>query len=157
MINNERIREEWACAKQENTLLSYFYFLDVYPHSVHSAEAKRRLDVLKSETIQKMRVRPNYFCRDEIYEYIVDLVEETRKNDMFSMGASPRGTIALLNMAKAMAVIDGRDFVTAEDVQSVTKDTLGHRVKLGQRARAQGMNMEMAIKTLVQTVKAPRT
>lgn len=72
MINNERIREEWACARQENTLLSYFYFLDVYPHSVHSAEAKRRLDVLKSETIQKMRVRPNYFCRDEIYEYITN-------------------------------------------------------------------------------------
>ena len=57
----------------------------------------------------------------------------------------------------ATAVIDGRDFVTAEDVQSVAKDTLGHRVKLGQRARAQGMNMEMAIKTLLQTVKAPRT
>ena len=96
------------------------------------------------------------FIRDEIYEYIVDLVEETRRNDMFSMGASPRGTIALLNMAKAMAVIDGRDYVTAEDVQSVTKDTLSHRVKLGQRARAQGMNMDGAIRALLQTVKAPR-
>jgi MoxR-like ATPase len=96
------------------------------------------------------------FIRDEIYEYIVDLVEETRRNDIFSMGASPRGTIAILNMAKAMAVIDGRDFVTAEDVQSVIKDTLGHRVKLGQRARAQGMNMDGAMKTLVQSIRPPR-
>ena len=96
------------------------------------------------------------FVRDEIYEYIVNLVEETRRNDIFSMGASPRGTIALLNMAKAVAIIDARDFVTAEDVQDVIRETLGHRVKLGQKARAQGMNMDSAMKALVQTVKVPR-
>ena len=76
---------------------------------------------------------------------------------MFSMGASPRGTIAILNMAKAVAVIDGRDFVTAEDVQDVVRDTLGHRVKLGQRARAQGMNMDTAMKELIRGIKAPRS
>lgn len=96
------------------------------------------------------------FVRDEIYEYIVNLVEETRRNDIFSMGASPRGTIALLNMAKAVAIIDARDFVTAEDVQDVIRETLGHRVKLGQKARAQGMNMDLAMKALVQSVKVPR-
>ncbi|MBR1772268.1 MAG: MoxR family ATPase [Eubacterium sp.] len=96
------------------------------------------------------------FVRDEIYEYIVNLVEETRRNDIFSMGASPRGTIALLNMAKAVAIIDARDFVTAEDVQDVIRETLGHRVKLGQKARAQGMNMDSAMKALVQSVKVPR-
>ena len=96
------------------------------------------------------------FVRDEIYEYIVNLVDETRRNDIFSMGASPRGTIALLNMAKAVAIIDARDFVTAEDVQDVIRETLGHRVKLGQKARAQGMNMDLAMKALVQTVKVPR-
>ena len=96
------------------------------------------------------------FVRDEIYEYIVNLVEETRRNDIFSMGASPRGTIALLNMVKAVAIIDARDFVTAEDVQDVIRETLGHRVKLGQKARAQGMNMDLAMKALVQTVKVPR-
>jgi MoxR-like ATPase len=97
------------------------------------------------------------FVRDEIYEYIVNLVEETRRNDIFSMGASPRGTIAILNMAKAIAIIDGRDFVTAEDVQDVVRDTLGHRVKLGQKARAQGMNMDMAMKELIRTVRPPRS
>ena len=96
------------------------------------------------------------FIRDEIYEYIVNLVEETRRNAIFSAGASPRGTIAILKMAKAVAVIEGRDFVTAMDVQDVVKDTLGHRVKLGQKARAQGMNMEMAMRELVQIVRAPR-
>ena len=97
------------------------------------------------------------FVRDEIYEYIVDLVEETRRNEMFSMGASPRGTIALLKMAKALAVIEGRDFVTAKDVQDCVKDTLSHRVKLGQKARAQGLTMEKALFSLIETVKAPRS
>ena len=72
------------------------------------------------------------------------------------MGASPRGTIALLRMAKAMAVIAGRDYVTAEDVQSVTTDTLGHRVKLSARARAQGIVMSQAMQMLLQGVSAPR-
>lgn len=109
------------------------------------------------EMIELRKLCNDMFIREEIYEYIVNLVEETRRGDMFSMGASPRGTIALLNMAKAIAVIDGRDFVTAEDVQDVVPDTLGHRVKLGQKARAQGMNMTMALKELVNFVPAPRS
>lgn len=99
----------------------------------------------------------NMFVHDQIYEYVVNLVEATRTFDIFSMGASPRGTIALLRMAKAMAVIGGRDFVTAEDVQKVVKDTLGHRVKLSARAKAQGMNIDIAMRTLIQQVQAPRS
>ena len=98
----------------------------------------------------------NLFIRDEIYEYIVDIVEETRRNSLFSMGASPRGTIAMLKMAKAMAIIDNRDFVNAEDVQKVARNTLGHRLKLGQRSRAEGIDMDKAIRKLLETVKAPR-
>ena len=109
------------------------------------------------ELIELRQISNDMFIKDDIYEYIVDLVEETRQNEMFSAGASPRGTIAILNMAKAIAVIDGRDFVTAEDVQDVVRDTLGHRVKLGQKARAQGMNMDGAIKRLIQTVRPPRS
>lgn len=108
------------------------------------------------ELVQLRRETNDMFIRDEIYEYIVNLVEETRRNAIFSAGASPRGTIAILKMAKAVAVIEGRNFVTAMDVQDVVKDTLGHRVKLGQKARAQGMNMEMAMRELVQIVRAPR-
>lgn len=76
--------------------------------------------------------------------------------EIFSMGASPRGTIALLRMAKAMAVIDGRDYVCAKDVQDVTRDVLGHRVKLSARGKAQGISMQQAIGMLVAQVAAPR-
>ena len=109
------------------------------------------------ELIELRQFSNNLFVHDEIYEYIVNLVEATRASELFSMGASPRGTIAILKMAKAMAVINGRDFVTVEDVQSVVRDTLGHRVKLGQRARAQGIDMDGAIRQLLETVRPPRS
>lgn len=96
------------------------------------------------------------YVHDDIYEYIVNIVETTRQMDIFSMGASPRGTIAILKMAKAMAVIDGRDFVTAKDVQMVAGDTLGHRVKLGARGKAQGITMGQAINMVLQAIPAPR-
>lgn len=96
------------------------------------------------------------FVHDAIYEYIVTLVEQTRTLDIFSMGASPRGTIALLRMSRAMALLDGRDFVTAQDVQSVLRDVLGHRVKMSSRARAEGKSMADCIQELVHEVKSPR-
>ena len=109
------------------------------------------------ELIELRKYSNELFIKDEIYEYIVNIVEETRRNELFSLGASPRGTIACLRMAKAMAVIDNRDYVTAQDVQEVVRDTLGHRVKLGQKARAQGISMAAALDRLVQSIPAPRS
>ncbi len=108
------------------------------------------------ELVAVRKMTNDMFIRDEIYEYIVTIVENTRTNPMFSMGASPRGTIALLRMAKAMAVIDGRDYVTAEDVQNCVKDTLGHRVKLAARAKAQGMTVDQALRNLLALLAVPR-
>ena len=108
------------------------------------------------ELVELRRMSNDLYVKDEIYEYIVNIVEATRKLDIFSMGASPRGTIALLRMAKAMAVVDGRDYVTALDVQSVVKDTLGHRVKLSARGKAQGFDMVHAMYNVLGQVTAPR-
>ena len=99
----------------------------------------------------------NVFVHDSIYEYIVSLVGATRANGLFSMGASPRGGIALLRMSRAMALLEGRDFVTAKDVQDVLEDVLGHRVKLSARARAEGKNMWACMQELLHTVKSPRS
>ena len=94
-------------------------------------------EVISMEEVLALRAMTNdLYVKDEIYEYIVNLVEATRTMEIFSMGASPRGTIALLRMAKAMAVIDGRDYVCAKDVQDVARDVLGHRVKLSARGKA---------------------
>ncbi len=109
------------------------------------------------ELVELRKMSNDLYVHDEIYEYIVNLVEKTRESDLFSMGASPRGTISLLRMAKALTVIENRTFVTAEDVQRVIKDVLGHRVKLSSKAKSQGIDMDKAMRTLVGEVKPPRS
>ena len=114
-------------------------------------------EVISMDELIALRAMTNdLYVRDEIFEYIVNLVEATRTMQIFSMGASPRGTIALLRMAKAMAVIDGRDYVCAKDVQDVARDVLGHRVKLSARGKAQGITMQQAIGMVIANVAAPR-
>lgn len=95
------------------------------------------------------------FVHDTLYEYIVSLVERTRNSPFFSQGASPRAAIALLRMSRAMAMLAGRDFVTAKDVQSVLGDVLCHRVHLSTRSRAEGMSVAAAINKLFEMVKSP--
>ena len=115
-------------------------------------------EVLTLKELEEIRIKTDeVFVHDEIYEYITNLTEETRKHELFSMGASPRGAIALLKMSKAMAIINDRDYVTAQDVQSVCKDVFGHRVKLSSKARIEGLNMNEAIERLIKDVKSPRS
>lgn len=113
---------------------------------------------ISQEEFEQLRKKTNdMFVHDSIYEYIVTLTEETRINPLFSMGASPRGSIALLRMAKAMAVLDNRDYVTPEDIRAVLFDVLGHRVKLSTKARAEGKTVKDALTQLWNGVKVPRT
>ncbi len=113
--------------------------------------------VITEEELRKIRQdTENIFVHESIYDYIVTLVETTRQNELFEMGASPRATIALLRIARAMAMIQGRDYVTAQDVQKVLVDVLGHRVKCSARTKADGLTVEQAIRKLQQQVKAPR-
>ena len=115
-------------------------------------------NVITIEKFVELRGKTNdMYVHDSIYEYIVTLVEGTRTSSLFSSGASPRGSIALLRMAKAMAVLNDRDYVTPEDIRNVFVDVLGHRVKLSTKARAEGKNIEDALNELFNGVKVPRT
>lgn len=115
-------------------------------------------NVITVEKFVELRQKTNdMFVHDSIYEYIVTLVEGTRSNPLFSAGASPRGSIALLRMAKAMAVLNDRDYVTPEDIRNIFVDVLGHRVKLSTKARAEGKNIEEALNELFNGVNVPRT
>lgn len=112
------------------------------------------LSLEELKTLQKKT--EEIFVHDSLYEYIVSLVEETRSSTFFSLGASPRAAIALLRMSRAMAMLSGRDFVTAKDVQSVLVDVLGHRVRLSARARAEGITAAAAIQKLYERIKTPK-
>ncbi|MDE6387968.1 MAG: MoxR family ATPase [Lachnospiraceae bacterium] len=112
--------------------------------------------ILTLEELKDLQRRTEeIFVHDTIYEYIVSLVERTRNSPFFAQGASPRAAIALLRMSRAMAMLAGRDFVTAKDVQSVLADVLCHRVHLSARSRAEGMSVAAAIGKLFEMVQSP--
>ena len=96
------------------------------------------------------------FVHEALYDYMVSIVEKTRNHEYFIGGASPRGAIALLRMSRAMAMLAGRDFVTAEDVQQVVPDVLGHRVRISTRAAAEGKKVGACLAQVLMEVPAPR-
>lgn len=138
-----------------------------YPEHTAAVEilkenAKKPLSLLQNvmtidEFLALQKKTNDLFVHDAIYEYIITLIEETRTNPLFSMGASPRGSIALLRMAKAVAVLHERDYVTPEDIQYVLVDVLGHRVKLSTKARAEGKNVRQALEEMSSGIRVPRT
>ena len=91
---------------------------------------------------------------DSIYEYLVKLTEATRKNPNISLGVSPRGGIALLKMAKAMALMRGGEYVIPEDVLSVIDDVWRHRIHLNAKVRATGMDVSDVIREITERIHA---
>jgi MoxR-like ATPase len=93
------------------------------------------------------------FVKDNIFKYIVDIVNKTRNSKYFSVGISPRGSIAILKMARANAVFDGRDYVVQEDISDVLEATAAHRVELSAVARAEGKTAEELLKNILHETK----
>ncbi len=100
---------------------------------------------------------------EAIEHYIVQLISATRHPqnygkefaDSIEYGVSPRGTIALDRCARAHAWLNGRDFVSPEDVQSMAKDVLRHRIGLSYQAEAKGLNRSHLIEQLLNLVPSP--
>lgn len=99
----------------------------------------------------------NVHVDDKIYKYITTLAEATRSHEYVKLGVSPRGSIALTNMAKANAYVQGRDFVIPEDVLQVIHSTWCHRIMLLPKANVAGKNVEDIISEITDQIKAPKS
>ena len=94
--------------------------------------------------------------KDELTAYVVDLIRETRKLDSIQVGAGPRATQALLLASRALAAIEGRDFVTPDDIRSMAYPVLSHRVVLRPEYEIEGVTVREAIQKLLERVAVPR-
>lgn len=94
--------------------------------------------------------------KDEIIEYIAKLIENTRNNGDLMLGASPRASLAILRAAKAIAAMNGRDFVTPDDVKYVAYPVLNHRIMLTAEREIEGVEIEDVIKEIAEKVEVPR-
>lgn len=86
--------------------------------------------VSKEEVIEMQRECEKIYLDQSIYEYIVRLIAATRTHTLIRQGASPRTGISLMNMAKASAYMDGRDYVVPKDITSIFHEVVGHRILL---------------------------
>lgn len=93
---------------------------------------------------------------DNLFSYIAQIVQATRANKSLYLGASPRASVALLNSAKALATLRGRDFITPEDVQELAASVLRHRVLLTPEREMEGGTADEVVAQLVQKIEVPR-
>ena len=96
------------------------------------------------------------FISDSVVGYIVRLVGATRTDSEIQRGASPRATLAVAAMAKAIAQLRGRDYVVPADVREVFSQCVAHRLILTPRAQTQGITAEQVLQRILETVPAPR-
>jgi MoxR-like ATPase len=92
----------------------------------------------------------------ELLRYIAQIVNSTRNHPDLYLGASPRASIALLNGAKVAAALQGRDFITPEDVKRLTGPVLVHRVQLTPEREMEGARLADVVQQLVDTIEIPR-
>lgn len=96
------------------------------------------------------------FISDTVVGYIVRLIGATREDGELLRGASPRATLAVASMAKAIAQLRGRDYVIPGDVREVLIQCVEHRLILTPRAQTQGITAEQVLRRILETIPAPR-
>ena len=93
---------------------------------------------------------------ESLMQYMVQVVRLTRNTKAVYLGASPRATVALLNASKAHALLEGRDFVTPEDIKRVAPAVLRHRLILSAEAEMEGYSAPRIVETLIDQVEVPK-
>ena len=98
----------------------------------------------------QVRVEP------QIIRYIQDIVSRTRNDDAVQIGAGPRASLALLEASRAAAALQGRDYITPDDVKSLVAPVLTHRVTLSPEAEMEGVALEDLLARIFEQVEVPR-
>lgn len=112
--------------------------------------------VMSLERLQQLQQQTNaVYIAPEVADYIVSLVAQTRTSPLLARGGSPRATLAVLSIAKALACASNRDYVIPQDVQAVFCEVMAHRLLLSEEAEANGRTAEDILREMVKTVPAP--
>ncbi len=117
------------------------------------ADIKKVADLSLVKAMQRATLMVT--IKDPLVGYITDLVEASRSSQFTELGISPRGSIAVSHMAKASALMHGRDYVIEEDIRDVFCDVCSHRVILTQKARAAGMTPRNLLEQILESVLPP--
>jgi MoxR-like ATPase len=121
---------------------------------LEKGEVQPVLDLEKLPAFQ--RTLMDILVREELVHYIVEIIRKTRSHQSLLVGASPRATQALLLSSRAGAAIDGRDFVTPDDIKAMALPVLEHRLILRPEYEIEGLSVPEVIDEILQEIAIPR-
>lgn len=108
------------------------------------------------ELLTLRRMLNDVFVEPSLLRYIAAIVQQTRQSKAVFLGASPRASVAMLQASKAFALLQGRDFVTPDDIKSVTPSILQHRLILNAEAEMEGHTPQKVAQRLIEKVEVPK-
>lgn len=111
--------------------------------------------VTREEVVGLMEASKRIRFSDELKHYVVSLVAATRSHEKIQLAASPRASLALMKVSQAMALFEGREFVTPELIQSVAVDVIAHRLVLVPEAKYSGSSVRQIVRELIEATPVP--
>lgn len=112
--------------------------------------------ISKKEVIELRENLEGVLMKDSLIDYIVNLIAKTRDHHSLYLGASPRASIDLMKASKAFAAIQGRDFVSPEDIKRLFRPVVEHRIILSPEAELQGITIKEVTDQILQQVEVPK-
>ena len=127
----------------------------------HNIGNTKILDIIKpalsGEQVTSLRQQvKTLLIEEKLLQFIAKLIHQTRNHKSIYLGASPRASLAIMNASKAMAAMQGRDFVTPEDILAIVAPVLRHRIILAPDKEMEGITEDEVIKQIIQGMDVPR-
>lgn len=124
--------------------------------AIHAALDEVKPVITKDELLQLRQMLSDVFVDPALLRYIAAIVQQTRQSKAVFLGASPRASVAMLQASKAYALLQGRDFITPDDVRQVAPSILHHRLILTAEAEMEGITPQKAAIRLMEKVEVPK-
>ena len=149
-----KITIDFPEAGDENRMLAAY----AAGQRLHDAMVEQLQPVITADELAQARrtVATQVRVDEDIIRYIQEIVAKTRNDDAVQIGAGPRASLALLESSRAAAALQGRDFITPDDVKSLVSPVLSHRVTLSPEAEMEGLALEDLLARIFETVEVPR-
>jgi len=113
--------------------------------------------VLKGQQVNDLKLQiKNILMEEKLLQFIAKLIHQTRNHKSIYLGASPRASLSIMNASKAIAAMQGRDFVTPDDIREVVTPVLRHRIILAPDKEMEGITEDEVIRQIIQAMDVPR-
>jgi MoxR-like ATPase len=146
-----KIEVKYPSLEEEITILAQQHQQVTNEQLEHIKPILSKDDIISlRKTVKGLHVEP------KILEFVAKIIFETRNNKSLFLGGSPRASLAIVNAAKAISAIRGRDFVTPDDIVWITPAVLRHRIMLTPDKEMEGSSPDEVIKQIIQKIEIPR-